>query len=65
MIPPDVEFGGSLAFDQANMRAIFDYGMRCATRGHAWVTPEQALAHAEIAQSVQLAPDRADCPMLD
>jgi hypothetical protein len=64
-IPPAVEFGGSLAFDQANMRAIFDYGMRCATRSHAWITPEQALAHAEVTQSVQLSPDRAGCPLLD
>jgi predicted acylesterase/phospholipase RssA len=64
-IPPSVEFGGSLAFDQANMRAIFDYGMRCATRGHAWMTPEQALAHTAMTQSVQLSPDRADCPLRD
>jgi predicted acylesterase/phospholipase RssA len=64
-IPPNVQFGGSLAFDQANMRAIFDYGMRCATRGHAWITPQQALAHAGMTQSVQLSPDRADCPLLD
>lgn len=64
-IPPSVQFGGSLAFDQANMRAIFDYGMRCATRGHAWITSEQALAHSGMTQSVQLSPDRADCALLD
>jgi hypothetical protein len=63
-IPHDVEFGGSLAFDQANMRAIFDYGMRCATHGRAWVTPEQALAHSEAALPVQTDPAEAECPLL-
>jgi hypothetical protein len=64
-IPPGVEFGGSLAFDQANMRAIFDYGMRCATRSRAWMTPQQALAHAEVTGSEQLSPDEAACPLLE
>jgi predicted patatin/cPLA2 family phospholipase len=63
-IPPDVEFGGSLAFDQANMRAIFDYGMRCATHGRAWVTPEQALAHSQAVLPVQVDPAEANCPLL-
>src|SRR5690606_33179057 len=63
-IPPSVEFGGSLAFDQTNMRAIFDYGMRCATRGHAWTPPQQALAHAAMTGAEQLPPDKAECPLV-
>ncbi len=63
-IPPSVEFGGSLAFDQANMRAIFDYGMRCATRSRAWMTSQQALAHSHEGQIEQLAPDAAACPLV-
>jgi predicted acylesterase/phospholipase RssA len=62
-IPADVEFGGSLAFDKANMSATFDYGMRCATRGHVWVTEEQAAAR--IRDGSELKPfASADCPLL-
>jgi hypothetical protein len=63
-IPPTVAFGGSLAFDEANMRAIFDYGMRCATRSLTWMTPEQALAHSRTTQSEQIEPEKAECPLL-
>jgi hypothetical protein len=64
-IPSSVAFGGSLAFDQANMRAIFDYAMRCATRSQAWISPEQALMHAEAAEGAEILPaDTASCPLL-
>jgi hypothetical protein len=63
-IPHDVAFGGSLAFDQANMRAIFDYGMRCATHGRVWVTSEQALAYSQAVLPEQTDPAHANCPLL-
>jgi predicted patatin/cPLA2 family phospholipase len=46
-IPSGVAFAGPLAFDQVSMRDTFDYGMRCATRGLAWISPQQALDYAE------------------
>jgi hypothetical protein len=63
-IPRDVEFGGSLAFDQVNMRETFDYGMRCATRGLVWMTPQQALEHIAVAGSVLTPAASAACPRL-
>lgn len=62
-IPADVEFGGSLAFDKANMSATFDYGMRCASRGQVWVTEEQAAAR--IRDDAELKPFAdAECPLI-
>jgi predicted acylesterase/phospholipase RssA len=62
-IPTDVEFGGSLAFDRANMSATFDYGMRCATRGLVWLTEEQAAARSK--DEADLKPfATADCPLI-
>jgi hypothetical protein len=63
-IPSDVQFGGSLAFDQANMRETFDYGMRCATRAQVWVTPQEAIAHAKAAGSTITPAATANCPLL-
>jgi predicted acylesterase/phospholipase RssA len=63
-IPRDVQFGGSLAFDDANMAATFDYGYRCAAAGLAWLTPQEALAHFELTGQQQVAPAVADCPKL-
>lgn len=63
-IPSDVKFAGSLAFDQDDMRETFDYGMRCATRSNAWVTPQQALAHMEAAGSTITPAATANCPRL-
>jgi predicted acylesterase/phospholipase RssA len=63
-IPSDVQFGGSLAFDQANMRETFDYGMRCATRSLAWVTPKEAMEHMQAAGSTVTPAATADCPLL-
>jgi hypothetical protein len=62
-IPADVEFGGSLAFDKANMSATFDYGMRCATRGQVWVTEEQAAARSRDVDTLQPFAT-ADCPLV-
>lgn len=62
-IPSDVQFGGSLAFDKANMAATFDYGVRCASRGQAWVTKEQAQQRTR-AEDAALQPfATADCPL--
>ncbi|MEY2757791.1 MAG: hypothetical protein RIR33_1569, partial [Pseudomonadota bacterium] len=59
----DVEFGGSLAVDRANMSATFDYGMRCATRGLVWLTEEQAAARSK--DEADLKPfATADCPLI-
>lgn len=64
-IPPDVQFGGSLAFDRANMAATFDYGVRCATRGLVWVTEEQAAARSAAGGENDLKPfPDAECPLL-
>lgn len=63
-IPADVQFGGSLAFDQANMRETFDYGMRCATRSQVWVTPKDVLEHMEVAGSTVTPAATANCPLL-
>ncbi len=63
-IPADVQFGGSLAFDQKSMRETFDYGMRCATRGQAWVTPDQALEHMQRASPTLMPAATANCPLL-
>lgn len=64
-IPADVKFGGSLAFDEKSMRETFDYGMRCATRGLAWVTPEQALNHRLQANSTLTPAATANCPLIE
>lgn len=63
-IPSDVQFGGSLAFDKANMMATFDYGMRCATRGLVWVTEEQAGARAAAAGDALKPFAEAECPLI-
>ncbi len=63
-IPPDVQFGGSLAFDQTNMRETFDYGMRCATRSQAWVTPREAIDHLQATGSAVTPAATANCPLL-
>jgi predicted acylesterase/phospholipase RssA len=62
-IPSDVQFGGSLAFDKANMAATFDYGLRCAARGRVWVTQEQAAKRAPP-DGATLSPfATAECPL--
>lgn len=63
-IPSDVQFGGSLAFDKANMMATFDYGMRCGTRGLVWVTEEQAGARAATAGDGLKPFADAECPLI-
>jgi predicted acylesterase/phospholipase RssA len=62
-IPSDVQCGGSLAFDKANMAATFDYGVRGASRGQAGVTKEQAQQRTR-AEDAALQPFvTADCPL--
>jgi hypothetical protein len=63
-IPHDVQFGGSLAFDEANMKATFDYGVRCGAAKQVWVTPTQALQHALSAGATLQPADLAKCPLL-
>jgi len=64
-IPSDIQFGGSLAFDKANMSATFDYGMRCASRGLVWVTEKEAEARAGVGAPSELKPfAKADCPLV-
>ena len=64
VMPQDVAFGGSLAFEEANMKSIFDYGVRCAAAKQAWVSPEEALAHVSVVGEAAVPPDKADCPLL-
>jgi hypothetical protein len=63
-IPHDVQFGGSLAFDEANMKATFDYGVRCGAAKQVWVTPKQALQHTLSAGATLQPADVASCPLL-
>jgi predicted acylesterase/phospholipase RssA len=67
VMPQDVAFGGSLAFEEPSMKSIFDYGMRCAAANQVWVTPQQALDHAMVASkaAVPVPPDQAGCPLLE
>jgi predicted patatin/cPLA2 family phospholipase len=46
-IPSEYPFQGPLKFNPASMRALFDYGERCAADGHFWTTVEQALARLD------------------
>lgn len=63
-IPSDVQFGGSLAFDKANMAATFDYGVRCAARGMVWVTQDQAVKRTRDENATLQPFATADCPLL-
>jgi predicted acylesterase/phospholipase RssA len=63
-IPHDVQFGGSLAFDEKGVAGTFNYGRRCAAAGLIWVTPNEALDHAEAAGAEQVPPETANCPLL-
>jgi hypothetical protein len=64
VIPRDVTFGGSLAFDEAEVAGTFNYGLRCSSSGLAWVTAKEALAHIEILNPAQAPPESANCPKL-
>jgi hypothetical protein len=64
MIPPEVAYAGPLAFDQLSMRETFDYGMRCATRGQAWVNPALAIARNDKIGNEIAKLDVASCPLL-
>jgi hypothetical protein len=57
-IPNTYPFGDPLAFDPRGMRALFDYGQRCALADQLWSTPIDALdQQAAPPQS----PDLASC----
>ncbi|HEX7679908.1 MAG TPA: patatin-like phospholipase family protein [Thermoanaerobaculia bacterium] len=48
-IPVDYPFAGSIDFQRENIRALYDYGERCAEAGLLWTTPEGELRHAQAA----------------
>ncbi len=48
-IPVDYPFGGSIDFSPTAMRALFDYGERCAEQGLLWTTPAGALHRRQAA----------------
>ncbi|HWA01611.1 MAG TPA: patatin-like phospholipase family protein [Caulobacterales bacterium] len=60
-IPRDYQYGGSLAFDQKAMSALFDYGRRCAAAGAIWVDTQQALARVAMSEGRAPSAD-APCP---
>jgi len=61
-IPHAYPDGGSLAFNQNNMSALFEYGRSCAAQGLIWLdAAEQVLALDRRAERVT-APERAPCP---
>jgi len=63
-MPQDLAFEGSLAFEEKDMKAIFDYGLRCALQKQIWVTPQQALDRAEVAGAAPVPAELAKCPLL-
>ncbi len=48
-IPIDYPFGGAIDFAPGHMRALFEYGERCAEQGMIWTTPSEALRRAQTA----------------
>jgi len=64
VMPQDLAFEGSLAFEEKDMKAIFDYGLRCALQKQIWVTPQQALDRAEVAGAAPVPAELAKCPLL-
>ena len=62
-IPRDYPYSGSLAFDQASMSALFDYGRRCASSAHIWLNVQTAMARAELAERTGGATDTPACPV--
>lgn len=64
-IPPGVTFGGALAFGAADMKSIFDYGVRCGASNRLWTTPTDTIAQQAEAMSMSvMAPADAACPRL-
>ena len=63
-IPPSVTFGGALAFGAADMKGIFDYGVRCGASNRLWTTPTDAIAQADNQSSLVVPPAEAACPRL-
>jgi hypothetical protein len=48
-IPVDYPFGGPIDFRPTAMRALFDYGVRCAEQRLLWTTPAEALLPRQAA----------------
>jgi predicted acylesterase/phospholipase RssA len=50
-IPIDYPFGGPVDFHPSAVRALFDYGERCAEQGLLWTTPAEALHRGQAAMA--------------
>lgn len=60
-IPAEYPTGSFVDFDAVRMRALFDFGERCAARGLLWQSPEQSLdnnmqPHAALPAGMPLCP---------
>lgn len=60
-VPTEYPSRGPLDFEPLVMKALFDYGERCAREGRLWLTPQQALVRAAAAKSPPEKP--AECPL--
>jgi hypothetical protein len=58
-IPNAYPFDDPLAFDAHRMRALFDYGQRCALADQLWSSPLDALDQGAVQPRP---PELADCP---
>ena len=63
-IPNDYPFEGPLDVDPARMRALFDFGSRCARQQQLWATPRQMLERVELAHTAGSA-GQTRCPSPD
>jgi predicted acylesterase/phospholipase RssA len=61
-IPIDYPFGGSIDFRPGDMRALFDYGERCAEQGAVWTTPAEALRRTDAALDAASSPRTKSMP---
>jgi hypothetical protein len=59
-IPPAYPFRGPLDLSPSAMKPLFDYGVRCASKGQAWKTPLAVEEAAESIPSTQV--DTVRCP---
>ena len=60
-VPSDYPFGGTLDFEPAHMRRLFDYAMRCTQSGALWTPPTQ-LYQASITASTPAPNAEPACP---
>ncbi len=60
-IPNEYPYSGPLDVEPVRMRALYDYGVRCALQGQLWATPVELLDRLEISRRTP--PDAvAECP---